>query len=208
MFRTTERNISGGTPATKGSSREHRRPRLRARRGVDLVHDLPGHHAGAGLYELRIEVPQWLEQTATGDRWNADADRDADTGRRFWAFVTTGPLTLLTLASLVLSWRTRGAVRRWWLTAAIVSAVDRAVTFAYFIPTMLTLMTDTTLPASVAADMARQWATLDWGRQALTLVAFLAALRALMSLNNHRSADQHEVGDRQPTEPRPAARHG
>ena len=53
--------------------------------------------------------------------------------------------------------------------------------------------------------MARQWATLDCGRRALTLVAFLAALRALMSLNTHRSADQHEVGDRQPTEP-PAGR--
>jgi uncharacterized membrane protein len=46
---------------------------------------------------------------------------------------------------------------------------------------MLTLMTDTTLPASVAADMARQWATLDWGRKALTLVAFLAALGAALA---------------------------
>ena len=178
------------------------------RRGVDLVHDLPGHHAGAGLYELRIEVPQWLEQTATGDRWNADADRDADTGRRFWAFVTTGPLTLLTLASLVLSWRTRGAVRRWWFTAAIVSAGRPR-------GHLRLLQSDHAHPDDrhdAPGVRRRRHGTAmghaGLGAAALTLVAFLAALRALMSLNNHRSADQHEVGDRQPTEPRPAARHG
>lgn len=164
---------------------------------------LLGITLGAGLYELRIEVPQWIEQTVTGYRWNAQAARDADTGRRFWVFVTTGPLTMLTLASLVLSWRARGAVRRWWLTAAIVSTADRAVTFAYFIPGLLILMTDTGLSPGDAADRGLQWAALDWGRQVLTLVAFLAALRALVLLKDHRSADQHEVSDGRPTASRP-----
>lgn len=154
---------------------------------------------GAGLYELRIEVPQWIEQTAAGYQWNAAAARDADTGRRFWAFVTTGPLTLLTLASLALTWRARGAMRLWWLTAAIISTADRAVTFAYFIPGLLTLMTDTGLSPSDAADMGLQWAALDWGRQVLTLLAFLAALRALMLFGDHRPADRHEVPGGRPT---------
>ena len=141
---------------------------------------------GAGLYELRIEVPQWFEETATGPRWDPAAAREADTGRRFWAFVTTGPLTVLTLASLVLSWRTTGAMRRWWLTAALVSTVDRAATFGYFIPTMLTLMADPGPPPAVATDRALRWAALDWDRQALTLLAFLAALRALTLLGDDR----------------------
>ena len=72
---------------------------------------------GAGLYESRVEVPQWIEQTDAAYRWNAEAAREADAGRRFWAFVTTGPLTVLSLASLVLAWRSTGALRRRWLAS-------------------------------------------------------------------------------------------
>ena len=50
---------------------------------------------GAGLYEHRIVVPRWIDSSAgTGTHWNAEAARRDDTGRRFWAFVTTLPLTL------------------------------------------------------------------------------------------------------------------
>lgn len=56
---------------------------------------------GAGLYEHRIVVSQWVTGSAQGGgRWDAEAVRRDDMGRRFWAFVTTGPLTLLTLANL------------------------------------------------------------------------------------------------------------
>src|SRR5262249_44346976 len=59
---------------------------------------------GAGLYEDRIEFPQWLiHAVESGDRWNAQAARQANTGLRFWVYVTTVPLTLLALASLVMA---------------------------------------------------------------------------------------------------------
>jgi hypothetical protein len=46
---------------------------------------------GAGIYEKRIVVPRWLSSSgAAGRHWNAEAARQDDTGRRFWAFVTTG----------------------------------------------------------------------------------------------------------------------
>src|SRR5262245_23676288 len=49
---------------------------------------------GAGLYESRIVVPQWLSFSRdTGYRWNAEAARKADVGLRFWVYVTTLPLT-------------------------------------------------------------------------------------------------------------------
>jgi hypothetical protein len=35
-----------------------------------------------------------------------------DTGLRFWAYVTTGPLTLLTLVNLFAAWRASGPTRR------------------------------------------------------------------------------------------------
>ncbi len=57
---------------------------------------------GAGLYESRIVVPRWISASPESvHHWNAEAARHDDTGRRFWAFVTTVPLTLLTLANLI-----------------------------------------------------------------------------------------------------------
>ncbi len=75
---------------------------------------------GAGLYESRIVFPQWLGHSpGSAARWNAEAARAADTGRTFWVFVTTGPLTLLTLANLVVGWRSQGALWAWWLGSAL-----------------------------------------------------------------------------------------
>ena len=143
---------------------------------------------GAGLYESRVEVPQWIEQVGDGYRWNAEAAREADTGRRFWVFVTTGPLTVLTLASLVLAWRSTGDLRRWWLTAAVVSLADRVLTFSYFIPTMLVLTAEPGPGGAEAVDAALRWAALDWVRHGLTLAALLAALRSLTLLTQESPA--------------------
>jgi hypothetical protein len=51
--------------------------------------------------------------------WNAEAARQDDTGRKFWAFISTVPLTLLMLANLYAASRAAGAVRGWWLAAAL-----------------------------------------------------------------------------------------
>jgi len=49
---------------------------------------------GAGLYEHRIVVSKWISNSPeSGAHWNAEAVRQDDTGRRFWEFVTTVPLT-------------------------------------------------------------------------------------------------------------------
>jgi hypothetical protein len=63
---------------------------------------------GAGVYEARVVLPQWahlLPQT-----W-------PNTGLLFWAYVTTIPLTLLTLANLITACLERGPRRAWWLGA-------------------------------------------------------------------------------------------
>jgi len=132
---------------------------------------------GAGLYEHRIVVSRWIRPPAAKSvEWDAAAARQDDTGRRFWGFVTTGPLTLLTLASLVAAWRSAGAVRGWWLAAAVTALADRLFTFSYFIPTMVKLMGGT--DAATAAARAQRWANLNYLRHALVLVAWLASLRA------------------------------
>jgi hypothetical protein len=130
---------------------------------------------GAGFYEGRIVIPEWLGRAAPGSvpHWNAAAAARDDTGRRFWVFVTTIPLTLLTIANLVAAWRAPDSLRAWWLGAAGVALVERVFTLSYFIPKMVGLMRVEDSPESVR--MAVQWAELNYVRHALVLIAWLAA---------------------------------
>jgi hypothetical protein len=122
-------------------------------------------------------VSRWIRLSADSPaRWDAAAARQDDTGRRFWGFVTTGPLTLLTLANLAVAWRSSGAVRGWWLAAAVAALADRVFTFSCFIPTMVKLMRATDSPESVAR--AQRWWHLNYLRHVIVLSAWLASLRA------------------------------
>ena len=136
---------------------------------------------GAGIYEERISVPRWLSSSEKSEHhWNAEEAQRDDTGRRFWAAVTTVPLTLLTLASLIVAWRAPGSLRSWWLTAACLALGDRIFTFSYFIPTMVRLMG--AADSSESVIKAREWANLNYVRLAIVLAAWLAALKAFSLL--------------------------
>jgi hypothetical protein len=51
-----------------------------------------GIACGAGIYEARIVIPQWVSSPRESMfRWNAEVSRRLDVGRRFWVFVTTVP---------------------------------------------------------------------------------------------------------------------
>jgi hypothetical protein len=132
---------------------------------------------GAGLYEHRIVVPHWLNAgRESGLRWDAEAARLDDTGRRFWLFTSTGPLTLLTLGNIFVAWQVSGSLGDWWLGAALAALADRVFTFTYFIPTMVGLMRASDRPESVAT--ATRWHNLNYLRHAIVLAAWLAALNA------------------------------
>jgi hypothetical protein len=133
---------------------------------------------GAGLYEWRIEFPLWLSTSADSSlQWNAEAARQANTGLNFWVYVTTVPLTLLTLANLMVAWRSQGTGRGWWVGAAVVVLVERVMTFSYFIPTMVKLQSSG-LPELEAVAAAIQWEQLGYLRHTLTLAGWLATLKA------------------------------
>src|SRR5262245_46553606 len=138
---------------------------------------------GAGVYESRIVVPQWLVRSSDGrTHWNAAAAVAANVGLRFWVYVTTVPLTLLTIANLFAALQAVGPARNWWIAAIIATALDRASTFGYFVPTMLRLMRPDGPTGANAARIATRWAQLDYVRHGLTLTALVAALRALTLL--------------------------
>ncbi len=131
---------------------------------------------GAGIYESKVVVPQWE---------NIPLQTWTQTGVLFWVYVTTVPLTLLTLANLVAAWLERRPRRYWWLGAAAISIVERIATFSYFIPTMVWLMGTEGLPQAEVQATLSQWLILDYGRHILTLAAWLAALKAF-SLSGKR----------------------
>jgi len=133
---------------------------------------------GAGLYEHRIVFPRWLSvATDGGVHWNADAVRLDNSGLRFWAYATTGPLTVLTLANLWAAWRhAHGWLRLWWVGASAVSLAERVLTLAYFVPTMIGLMNAPDTVESVAT--ASRWSEMNYVRHSLTLAAWLLALQA------------------------------
>lgn len=132
---------------------------------------------GAGIFEHRILLPAWLAASdGSGPHWNADAARRFDTGLRFWVFVTTVPLTLITLGNAIAASRAARPLRRWWGAASGVALVERASTFGYFIPGMVALMAAPDSAESV--EKATRWSALNYGRHALTLTAWLLALKA------------------------------
>lgn len=139
---------------------------------------------GAGVYEHRIVVSRWTGTAhGSGAGWNAEAARQDDTGRRFWAFVTTVPLTLLTLLNVFIAWNAAGPVRGWWMAAGVAALADRALTFAYFIPTMIALMG--AADSADAASIAMRWSNLNYLRHAIVCAAWLTALRAFALAHQH-----------------------
>ena len=124
---------------------------------------------GAGIYEARVVVPQWTDMPPRD--W-------PNTGLMFWVYVTTVPLTLLTLANLIAAWLDRSITRKWWRGAAAIVLLERLETFSYFIPAMVSLTTSELPDQEVNARLS-QWLFFNRGRPILTLTGWLMALKAL-----------------------------
>lgn len=126
---------------------------------------------GAGLYESRVVMPEWA--SLAREKW-------PNTGLKFWAYVTTVPLTLLTIASLWFAWQSAGPERACWLAAAVVILLERVATFAYFIPSMIAMQVGVGVPDEQGKAALSQWLRLNIGRHTLTLIGWVLALRALV----------------------------
>jgi hypothetical protein len=137
-----------------------------------------GIACGAGLYESRVLWPSWLSGSeASGYSWNRAAAVQDNVGLRFWVYVSTVPLTLLTLAGLVAVWYVPPPVRHWWLVALTAGLLERGMTFGYFIPTMIRLMTEGALTDAQASSQALQWARLGYVRHAANVIGLLTTLK-------------------------------
>ena len=128
---------------------------------------------GAGLYEARIVVPLWSSAPP-------ESLHSPDSGRRFWAFATTVPLTLLAIASMVLLLTPMSEQRRlWWTIATGLVVLERIATFAYFIPAMIRLQRTQDFAWNDVRKKFARWRALNYGRLVATLAAWAAATAAL-----------------------------
>lgn len=147
---------------------------------------------GAGLYEARVVVPDWINPQDYF--WNADAAKRSDTGLRFWVYITSIPLTLLTLASLVSLKFSKGDLRKWWGFAAGAALIDRIMTFGYFVPTMLYLMGQGNSTDRVIVETAIFWSDLNYLRIAFVLIAWLTAMKALTVFYSSTRENDKNIG--------------
>jgi hypothetical protein len=85
------------------------------------------------------------------------------------------------VANLIAAWQEeeQGPRRSWWLGASAISVVERSATISYFIPTMIRLMESEQMPQEEVKATLSRWLRLDYGRNVLTLMGWLAALKAL-----------------------------
>ena len=148
-----------------------------------LVIDL-GVALGAGIYESRVVIPQWMAMPR--ESWDEGA-------RSFWIYVVTGPLTVLTIINLAAAWRDGPPRRTWWLSAALIVLIERVATFAYFMPVLAHLEGAPDISPRALADGLLRWSFFNYGRHVLLLAGWLSALRAV-TLAGEVSAKRRRFG--------------
>jgi hypothetical protein len=134
---------------------------------------------GAGIYEARVVIPLWFFRSKGIYRINSENLLSIDSGRKFWGFITTVPLTLLTILNIILATRSTGDIHVWWLTAALITLLERLMTFLFFIPTIIKLQKGN-LSEEVTGRKIFLWIRMNYLRNILTLVAWILAMHAIM----------------------------
>ena len=124
----------------------------------------------AGIYEARLVLPLWFP--INGGVYSVDkaALQRLDSGRKFWGMVTTMPLTLLMIILLVSICKAGLSTHPWLSAAVLLTLLERALTFSFFIPTIIKLS-----KGSFTADrvhlMVNRWKAINVLRLLMTAVA-------------------------------------
>ncbi|MGH7581650.1 MAG: hypothetical protein ACREL5_00320 [Gemmatimonadales bacterium] len=137
---------------------------------------LLGIDLGAGVYEMRVVLPQVVSRVEAGQ----PGMMVADAGKRFWIVVTPA-LALVTILALIGTWSAPESQRAWRLLATVGQLVILGSTFLYFIPTIRQIVVPsmTPYPADVARVKIHQWMALNTWRALATAGTLAAGLIAM-----------------------------
>jgi hypothetical protein len=97
----------------------------------------------------------------------------------FWPFVSPF-VGVLAIINLIVSWRSRGPNRRWWIAGAALMCAYAIFSYSYFVPQMLMLQAGgDSWPASQVEAVVSTWTSLNYLRMTIGAAGWLCALRAL-----------------------------
>src|ERR1041385_7431110 len=74
------------------------------------------------------------------------------------------------------------AMRAWWIAASAGSVVVMAVTFAYFVPELISFAKTAAQPPADVAPRVRRWVALNYIRAVILIAAWIAALKVFSSI--------------------------
>ena len=138
---------------------------------------------GAGLYEARVVIPLWFGKNESGNHFvNYTNLKGIDPGKKFWAFITTVPLTLLTFANFILALKSEGEIQTWWLSASALILVERIATFTFFIPNIIRLQRKKDFPETFISAKISRWIQMNYLRNAVTLIAWIFTIETITLL--------------------------
>lgn len=149
---------------------------------------------GAGYYENKVVVPLWIkfERSKESDK-NDDIVVDSaemrrmDPGRKFWAFVSTIPLTTLTITQLFtkrINGRHDSIALSWLRVSSIISCIERAMTFSFFIPNAIKLMdAGNSDEGDSTKQIALRWTRMNYIRLLLSGLAWITSMKALTTID-------------------------
>ncbi len=134
---------------------------------------------GAGIYEARVVLPLWFKKTNGLYHIQQENLVEIDPGRKFWGFITTVPLTLLTILNIILAVQSVEETQVWWLSAALIILSERIMTFAFFIPTIIKLQRIKDNSEETSKKISR-WIRLNYIRNILTLAGWVLILKVII----------------------------
>jgi len=131
---------------------------------------------GAGVYEMRVVLPQVVSRVDAGQ----PGTLALDAGKRFWIVVTPS-LAVVTILTLIGTWSAPEAQRAWRFVATGGQLLIIASTFLYFIPTVRRIVdpTMTPYPPDVAKVKIHKWIGLNLWRALATVGTLAAGLVAI-----------------------------
>ena len=154
-----------------------------------------GIETGAALFASVVVFPVWTASPEVVITWKPEMPYYMQEGD-FFMFASSMTI-VLALAVVIVYARRRGSssARPWALASALTFLLLAAVTGAYFLPEQDRLHGDAgaALPRAEVAAALERFVELNWIRQALLVVAFIAAVHALGL--SYRSANAVAAGN-------------